>query len=360
MKKWNEYQHRWRRRKRRGKQVLLIALRDGALQAACWLDGCCLWRKQSVLENRGESGEMLAAAEAALRDILLEAAAAENLDTVLRLASEQVNGERLTLPLVSEREMRQAVAWEAKQLAPWPVGTFSTAFAVEEITQQAVQVRLWAMEAGTVQDWRRLAGNLQLRLRAILPDRTEAAAQREWYDGAAWAEENLLNGVQSWDWRRWEQSPCWRAAAIASFLLSLLIYAGANGGRYLALQSARECELQMQRYDSLRQSYAYSMKLGAELERCKGMERNRHSADTVTSGKLEQLSRQLEPGCWLQSVQSNSGQWQVEGRAADIASVHRLVRRWQENEAYGQVELLRSQQEKDGAGFALRFKERKS
>lgn len=359
MKILQAYQQRWRSKQRQKKLLLLIGLRDNILQASCWQRDCCLWRQERVLEA-GTKQDIIEEAGVLLRTILLEARTQEGLPALLLLGAEQVYGERLSLPLLEAKSLRQAVNWEAAQLAPWAVGAYTAAFVVEEKREADMQVQLWAMELAEVRAWQRLADSLQLRLQAILADREAEAVQQAWFKGAVWTEENLLRTGRYAACRQFMQSSYWRTAAIGCTALSLLLYAGVRGGCYLAQQSVQEGSRQLQEYSQWRQRYVDSEKLAQELARYRQLEHKGKQAGLQASGRLEQLGRQLEPGCWLQSVQASAGQghWQVEGRAADLTAVQRLLQRWRQDKAYGQVELLRSKQEESGTGFTLRLKER--
>lgn len=356
MKTLQDYQQGWRRRQRCQRQLLLIELRENILRVSCWQPDCCLWRQERALEmSAGQN--IIEEAGALLRTILLEAGAEAGLNTLLLLGAEQVYGERLTLPLLETKALRKAAYWEAGQLAPWAAGAYTAAFAVEERREADLQVQLWAMELTAAQSWQQLTEALQLQLRAILAGREAEAAQQEWFAGASWTEENLLRPGSAAFSRQLVQSPYWRTAALGCAALTLLLYAGVRGGCYLAQQSVQEGRRQLQEYGQWRQRYAYSEKLNKELEGLRRLEQTEKRPKLQVSGRLEQLGQQLEPGCWLQSVQGSAGQghWQVEGRAAGLAEVQQLMQRWQQ--AYGQAELLRSRQEDGGVSFALRLKE---
>lgn len=357
MKTLRYYQQAWRRRQRRRRQLLLIELRENILCVSCWQPDCCLWRQERPLEMGAEQN-IIEEAGTLLRTILLEANAGAGLNTLLLLGAEQVYGERLTLPLLEAKALRKAAYWEAGQLASWAAGAYTAAFAVEERREADLQVQLWAMELAAAQGWQQLAESLQLHLRAILADREAVAAQQEWFTGAAWPERNLLRTGSVVFGRQLAQSPYWRAAALGCAALALLLYAGVRGGCYLAQQSVQEGRRHLQEYGQWRQRYAYSEKLNKELERLRRLEQTEKRPRLQVSGRLEQLGRQLESGCWLQSVQGSAGQgcWQVEGRAAGLAEVQQLMQRWQRQD-YGQVELLRSRQEDGGVSFALQLKE---
>lgn len=358
MKTLQDYQRCWRRRQRRQRQLLLIELRENILWASCWQPDCCLWRQERPLEM-GAGQNIIEETGALLRTILLEARAGAGLDTLLLLGAEQVYGERLTLPLLEAKALRKAARWEAGQLAPWAAGAYTAAFVVEEKREADLQVQLWAMELAAAQGWRQLTESLQLRLRAVLAGREAEAAQQEWFAGASWPEENLLRAGGSTFSRQLAQSPYWRMAALGCAALTLLLYAGVRGGCYLAQQSVQEGRRQLQEYGQWRQRYAYSEKLNKELERLRKLEQTGKRPKLQVSGRLEQLGRQLEPGCWLQSVQGSAGQghWQVEGRAAGLTEVQQLMQRWRQQPGCGQVELLRSRQEDGGVSFALQLKE---
>lgn len=363
MNKLQEYQQRWRRRQRRGKELLLIGLRGKALQVSCWQQDCCLWREERALDvSAGQQADFILEIGESLRAILLAARAAEGIAAILLLDSTQVYGELLTLPMLEDRGLRQAVAWEAGQMLPWTEGKYAAAFAVEERREAELQIRLWGMELAAVQEWRRLADSLQLRLQAILALEEEVEVRQTWYEGRRWKNENLLGSARSLSCSRLLQSPYWRTAALGCMALALLLGVGVRGGCYLARQSVQENGRQMQEYEKWRQRLADSRNLEAELERYRQLAQDDGRPKMQVGSKLEQLGRQLEPGCWLQTVQSSAGQgqWQIEGRAADLTAVHTLMRRWQQDKAYGQVELLRSRQENGGVSFALRLKERES
>lgn len=357
MKTLRDYHQGWRRRQRRQRQLLLIELRENILRVSCWQPDCCLWRQERALEMSAERN-IIEEVGALLRTILLEAGAGAGLNTLLLLGAEQVYGELLTLPLLGAKALRKAAYWEAGQLAPWAAGAYTAAFAVEERREADMQVQLWAMELAAMQGWQQLTEALQLNLRAILAGRETEAAQQEWFAGASWTEENLLRPGSAAFSKQLAQSPYWRIAALGCASLTLLLYAGVRGGCYLAQQSVQEGRRQLQEYGQWRQRYAYSEKLNRELERLRRLEQAEKRPKLQVSGRLEQLGRQLEPGCWLQSVQGSAGQghWQVEGRAAGLTEVQQLMQRWQQ-QAYGQAELLRSRQEEGGVSFALRLKE---
>lgn len=96
------------RRLRAEKQLLVIALGE-AVRLSLYRQSALQWEESFPYETA-------AALEACVRDCLLEHDVEENVPALLLLDAGRLQSEQLTLPTLTQKQLRKTLAWEAEQL----------------------------------------------------------------------------------------------------------------------------------------------------------------------------------------------------------------------------------------------------
>ena len=327
-----------RRLWRRQKNLLVVRFVEGELVAEYWQRGILSWQEQLVLEvvSFYKTDSVLTAVEEKLRELLLAKEVEENVYTLLVPPASLLRTEQLELPLLNALELRQAVSWEAAHAFG---DTYSYAYLVQE-EEKTCTLHLWGLEKELLEDLRQLGGRLLLELRVVASLKEEQLAEA-WYRGEVVAE--FQHQQQAFVPTPRLKKLLVRAAG-AVLCLSLIGYAGAWLGCYLAQKEVRtaQSELAASRlWRERQQASAVAEKKIAQLEKL--LAQQKKTTQQRMSGELERLSKAAIAGCWLTQVTQERSSVQLEGKALDMQALQAFMDSLQQSGGYKSVELRQSQ-----------------
>ena len=365
---------KWQREQRKNKQLVVLQLGLSSVQASCWQADCCLWQKEKALDAPWQDGSAAwwQELERALQDVFIWTRVPDNVDTLLLLGEELVFSELLEFPLISEQELLQAIPWEAEQLVPWEEGSYNTAFATSDSARFAdaknsrdlthLQVQLWAWPTEQITMASRLTKGLRLQLRAILVGLKKEQAQEAWYKGLGLQHWSLMEGQFDWRHRAGElaQSLYPQRVCGLCLVLSLLLYAAAQGGCYLARQGLARTEQELAQLAVWQQRWIKDQQLEATLNRYRQLDKRVQASASQMSKSVSRLGQQVGSGCWLELLrgQHKSKEWQLEGACYEPQSLNRLLENLEQDPKLAQVRLQSSQQQSGKLSFSIVMKEK--
>lgn len=345
-----------RRRLRCAQPLLVLSLADAGV--SYWQQGQMLWQeqlKQDVATAQGLEDE--------LRQLLLQHEVEENITTLLLPQAAALHSEQLLLPLLPQKEMLQAVAWEVQHCVPWEAGSYSYGYSVESSLTgdgQQCQVRLAALPDALRQTWQELCAKLLLHLEYISLD-TQLGAEnlaQGWYAGKALPHSYRQQKQQSLCLppqlaRRWLPR-----AACGVLMLALLAYAGAWGGRYLAGQQLQSVQKQLAQLAPWQERQRESKAVEQKIQHLQGLLQGAKAPVAVQAGsELEALCCLMRPGAWLTVLEYSGARKPLllQGQAVDAQAVQALAQGLQQSGRYSRVELLQTQQQGGLTSYKLQL-----
>ncbi|MGM9568540.1 MAG: PilN domain-containing protein [Phascolarctobacterium sp.] len=354
----------WQHEGRKKKQLVLLQVGQSTIQSSCWQADCCLWQKEKTLEVPWQEGcdAWWQELKEALQDTFIWARVPEMVDTIVLLEEELVLSTQLELPKLKEKELAQAVAWEAEQLVPEESESHNTAFAVAEADANKVQIQLWAWPREQVERACRLAMGLHLRLQGILVGISKEKVQWAWYKGYSMKNWSLQDGSSSWllQAERLAQSNFPRHFLSLCVVLSLGLYVVAEGACFMAKRSLDAGAQELAQYAVWEERLQQSQRLEGTLAKYRQLDKKVREQATHMSSSVQRLGQSVSVGCWLELLRGDarSRQWQLEGASYQPESVNRFVDNLQQDPKLGQVQLQNSQQQGDKLSFSLLVKEK--
>ena len=344
----------WRQRK----NLLVVRMLPDSLRIDYWRKGEQLWSEEAALKSdklllTSDTAAYLAAAEEALRAVLLAKDIEENVYTLLLPADFMLQDEQLVLPLLSSWELRQAVSWEAANAFPWEAGSFTYAYLVEkEQQEEECLLYLWGLPLKLLEEMKIMAEKLLVNLQVVMTNKPDAVA-KDWYNGKRLARFERQKQALLREPRL--QRLLARAAG-AILLVSLACYAGAWAGCYLAQEEVREVQGELARYKVWQERKQASELVAQKISHLeKQLARKKQSTSRSASGELERLSRQLAQvkGCWLTQVKQQKTGSEVQGKAINLQVVQLFVDRLEATGSYKKVELRQTQAQADAVEYSL-------
>lgn len=354
----------WQHEGRKRKQLVLLYVGKELVQSSCWQADCCLWQKEKTLEVPWEEGcdAWWQALEEALQNTFIWARVPEMVDTIVVLEEELVLSEQLELPQLREKELVQAVAWEAEQLVPGQGEDYNTAFAVAEAAGQNVQIQLWAWPREQVERVCNLAMGLHLRLQALLVGMNKEKVQWAWYKGYSLKNWSLLEDKACWlhQAERLVQSHYPRRFLSLCVAFSLGLYLIAEGACWLAQRSLNENAQALAQYAVWEERLQQSHRLEGTLAKYRQLDKKVREQSTQMSSSVQRLGQSVSVGCWLELLRGDarSREWQLEGASYQPEALSRLVDNLQQDPKLGKVHLQNSQQQGAKLSFSLVVKEK--
>ncbi|MGM9582544.1 MAG: hypothetical protein ACI3WU_02335 [Phascolarctobacterium sp.] len=360
---WRNIRKQWQREGRKQKQLVILEVNSTNVQVSCWQRDCCLWQKEKFLPQAWQEGEehWWQQLQEVLLDVFIWARVPEMVDTIMILEEQLVFSEQLELPLLKEKQLLQALPWEAQQLVPWEEGTYNTAFAASEVEEDKLQVQLWAWPNQQAQRARAMTMELHLQLRGILVGLNKERVQQAWYKGY---------GLQNWSLHQVGVSWQERAAQLANseypkrfckacLTLSLALYIVGQAGCYYASRSLESTTQEIEQYALWQQRMERSQRLEADLQRYRSMDKRMQENASHMSSTVQRIGQRLSAGCWLELLrgEGKSKEWQLEGACYGPEALHRLLENLEQDPKLTQVRLLNSQQQGQRLSFSLGVKE---
>ena len=365
---------KWQHDRRWQKQLVLLQLGAESIVASCWQADCCLWQKEKALEVPWQDGceDWWHEVERALQDVFIWARVPDRVDTILLLEEELVFSELVEFPKISEQEILQAIPWEAEQLVPWEQGSYNTAFAssgrsyLDSVRSSGdinnLQVQLWAWPTAQVAKACSLTKGLRLQLQAILVGLSTQKIQEAWYKGWSFKNWSLKEGQVSWQQRAGElaQGLYPQRVCALCLALSLLLFAAARGGCYLASYSLEQTKQELAPYAVWQQRMTNDQKLQKAIDRYQRLEKSLQSSASHISKSVSRLGQQVGAGCWLEVLkgQAKAKEWQLEGACYELAGMNRLLENLEQDPKLAQVRLLNSQQQGNRISFSVLVQEK--
>lgn len=332
-------------RLREKRELLIIRLGKETMSVSLYNKSILIWEENIILPSgfNEHAEEFLQAVEAALRAILLQHDVEENAACIFSLNADYFYTEELRLPLLPEREQKQALAWEARQCVPWEEESYTYICAEQERSGQQVRLNLYALPLTISKGISLLAGKLYLRLHAVSAEIPAQEAVSAWFAGGEMPD--LLPKRRFWQKNlALAQQYCYKAAALW-LLLCMLVYAGAFAGRYLAQEKVREAQRILTQQSKWEQRYQESAAWQTELKRLQKISKKLRAQRILWSGELENLCRMIPSGCWLTLVEpgkNKAGLLQLKGNALDLQTVQDFAQSLQESGKYQRVQLVYS------------------
>lgn len=344
----------WRQRK----NLLVVRLLPDRLLIEYWHRGEQLWSEEAALKSEKlllthDIAVYLAAAEEALRAVLLTKDTEENVYTLLLPADFMLQAEQLVLPELSSWELRQAVSWEAANAFSWDAVSFAYAYLVEgRPNEQECLLYLWGLPLKLLEELEIMAEKLLVSLQVVMTNEPDAVA-KDWYSGKRLArferqKQALLPQPRL-------QRLLARAAG-AILLVALACYAGALAGCYLAQEEVRQLQEELAPYAIWQQRQQASELVAQKISRLeKQLAKQKQSSRQAASDELERLSRQLAQvkGCWLTQVKQQKAGSEVQGKALNLQAVQLFVDRLEATGSYKKVELRETQARADVVEYSL-------
>ena len=340
------------RRWRADKQLLVIALGE-AVRLSLYQQSALQWEKSFLYEND-------AALEACVRDCLLEHDVEENVSALLLLDAGRLQSEQLTLPTLTEKQLRKTLAWEAEQLftecsycykivagAAASEGAELTTSLQQDAEQQLVQ--LYALPYAQQKLYGDLCSRLLLKLQAICVLEQESAQKSEQGQSALPEQESkqadtemavdqddadalVERAVQQWfagaellafpplptavDWQHYRDTARTLLPRVAcvSLLLAVVALGYAFAAYYLAQGELQSLQQDAERYAVWHERRAESVQLEQRLAALKQQAQQR-KAVTGVSKELEAWGALRLQGAYLTRLEFKTSQ---EKQNADV------------------------------------------
>ena len=395
------------RRLRAEKQLMVIALGE-AVHLSLYQQSALQWEKSFPYEND-------AALEACVRDCLLEHDVEENISALLLLDAGRLQAEQLTLPMLTPKQLRKTLAWEAGQLfadcsycykilagTAASEGTELTYGVQQDAEQQLVQ--LYALPYAQQKLYGDLCCRLLMKLEAICVlerqrgqadtamaveqgvanARIEMAAQ-QWFAGAELLRFPPLPTAVDWQCYRDTARTLLPRVACASLLLAVVALGYAFAACYLAHDELQSLQQDAERYAVWHERRAESVQLEQRLAALKQQAQQR-KAVTGVSKELEAWGMLRLQGAYLTRLEFNASQEKqnaaalvkaqekqhdtdiqgkkiesnkqnaavtVRGVASDEQALDGLLESLQRSSRYSSVQLVQMQRHADATAFSV-------
>lgn len=333
------------RRWRADKQLLVIALGE-SVRLSLYQQSALQWEKSFPYEND-------AALEARVRDCLLEHDVEENVPALLLLDAGRLQSEQLTLPTLTEKQLRKTLAWEAEQLfseCSYCYETMAGAAASEgaELTtslqQDAEQqlVQLYALPRAQQKLYGDLCSRLLIKLQAVCVLEQESAQKSEQGQSALLEQESVQadtemtteqgdadarveRAVQQWfagaellrfpplptavDWQHYRDTArtLLPRVACASLLLAVVVFSYAFAACYFTHDELQSLQQDAERYAVWHERRAESVELEQRLAVLKQQAQQR-KAVTGVSKELEAWGGLRLQGAYLTRLEFKTAQ----------------------------------------------------
>lgn len=355
-----KWQCLWRKRRRRGEQLLLVVLDEEGVTLSCWQDASLLWTRTSAMVAwQGGAETWWQELTETLRRELTFARLQEQVATLVLLRGALIGREELNMPLLSQGELVRALTWEAEQLLPQTDGKPVIAHRLLSAAGQEQQLELWFWPQEQMERLRALCAELRWRLEKVLVGTEADELPGLWYEGLPLPETALSMRRREWQllataaWlTRYSGRLC-----LLSLLLSVLIYVVAQGGVYLARQGVEKQEGELARYAVWEERLRSAQAMEARLKAYKRQEEELRRGATHSSAQLLTIGRAVDADAWLEQARydAQGGTWTLEGGAYGSASLPRLLERLERGEIFKKVELVQSGESKQGISFNIRL-----
>ncbi len=333
------------RRLRAEKQLMVIALGE-AVYLSLYRQSALQWEESFPYEND-------AALEACVRDCLLEHDVEENISALLLLDAGRLQAEQLTLPMLTPKQLRKTLAWEAGQLFAdcsycYKILAGAAASESAELTtslqQDAEQqlVQLYALPYAQQKLYGDLCCRLLMKLKAICVLEQESAQKSEQGQSALLEQEvmqadtemaveqgdadaRVERSVQQWfagaellrfpplptavDWQRYRDTARTLLPRVAcvSLLLAVVALGYAFAAYYLAQGELQSLQQDAERYAVWHERRAESVQLEQRLAALKQQAQQR-KAVTGVSKELEAWGGLRLQGAYLTRLEFKKSQ----------------------------------------------------
>lgn len=333
------------RRLRADKQLIVIALGE-AVHLSLYQQSALQWEESFPYEND-------AAMEACVRDCLLEHDVEENVSALLLLDAGRLQSEQLTLPTLTEKQLRKTLAWEAEQLFTecsycYKIMAGAAASEAAELTtslqQDAEQqlVQLYALPHAQQKLYGDLCCRLLVKLEAIcvlaqergqkseqgqsdLLEQESVQADTEMAVEQGNADARVKRAVQQWfagaellafpplptavDWQRYRDTArtLLPRVACASLLLAVVVLGYAFAACYFAHDELQSLQQDAERYAVWYERRAESVQLEQRLAALKQQAQQR-KAVTGVSKELEAWGGLRLQGAYLTRLEFKTSQ----------------------------------------------------
>lgn len=333
------------RRLRADKQLIVIALGE-AVHLSLYQQSALQWEESFPYEND-------AAMEACVRDCLLEHDVEENVSALLLLDAGRLQSEQLTLPTLTEKQLRKTLAWEAEQLFTecsycYKIMAGAAASEAAELTtslqQDAEQqlVQLYALPHAQQKLYGDLCCRLLVKLEAIcvlaqergqkseqgqsdLLEQESVQADTEMAVEQGNADARVKRAVQQWfagaellafpplptavDWQHYRDTvrTLLPRVACASLLLAVAAFGYAFAAHYLAQGELQSLQQDAERYAVWHERRAESVQLEQRLAALKQQAQQR-KAVTGVSKELEAWGGLRLQGAYLTRLEFKTAQ----------------------------------------------------
>ena len=333
------------RRWRTDKQLFVIALGE-AVHLSLYQQSALQWEESFPYEND-------AALEACVRDCLLEHDVEENVPALLLLDAGRLQSEQLTLPMLTAKQLRKTLAWEAEQLFSecsycYKIMAGAAASEAAELTtslqQDAEQqlVQLYALPHAQQKLYGDLCSRLLMKLETIcvleqesaqkseqgqsaLPEQESVQADTEMAAEQGNTDARVERAVQQWfagaellrfpplptavDWQRYRDTArtLLPRVACASLLLAVVALGYAFAAHYLAQGELQSLQQDAERYAVWHERRAESVQLEQRLAALKQQAQQR-KAVTGVSKELEAWGGLRLQGAYLTRLEFKTSQ----------------------------------------------------
>lgn len=364
---WRNLRSQWKRKGRKHKQLVILRLGSMHVEASCWQQDCCLWQKEKALTSAWQESDAGHAGwwqelERVLQDIFIWARVPDMVDTLVLLHEELVFSEQLELPLLKEKQLLMAIAWEAEQLVPWEQGSYNTAFAAAAMAEDKLQVQLWAWSKEQAQLAQHMTLGLHLRLQGIFVGMSSARLQQAWYQGYSLQNWSLLGDSGRWQQQaeHYVSSTYAKRLGKACVTMSIALYLVAQGGCYLAARGLEATNEELLQYAHWQQRLEQSQRLDEALARYGQLDKRLQENTSRMASNIARLGQRLSTSCWLELLRgdSKSKAWQLEGSCYEPEALQRLLENLEQDPRLTQVRLLSSQQQRHKLSFSIAVKEK--
>lgn len=396
-------------RLRSKKQLLILYLYEQA-QLSLWNAQEKLWQEDFVLQQEymdmslAMEGKQTDASlvieqdklEDFLRDALLRHDVEENALLIVVLPDAMLESEQITLPQLTEKQLRKTLGWEAEQLFSVSAKKCSWCYKVLQEAANGEQqvVKLWQLEGSLQEMLVNLAQKLLLKLEGIcvvqqedLPldsvagkvdfhvEDTEqpigAQAEtitaqdyaqfiaRQWFAGERLLDFPALPKQVDWQLLGRRSAFVLPRVACVAFIIALSCYAAAWGACWLARADLQNVQADLQRYAAWQERRAESANLEKQLAQLR--QQAKRATGVSVAKELEAWGKLGAEGMCLTTLEctTNNKTFQMlinaQGLAKDAQALESLVEILQKSGRYAAVTLQESQQQARGVAFTLQL-----
>lgn len=375
-------------RLRFNKQLLILFLTEQSqlslwnVQGKLWQDNFCVERDNADASLGIEQDKL----EEFLRDALLRHDVEENALLLVVLPDAMLVSEQITLPQLTDKQLRKTLVWEAEQLFSVSAKKCSWCYKVLQEAANGEQqvVKLWQLERSLQEMLVNLAQKLLLKLEGICvvqqPDlqadsvaesvafQIEATEQklgaqveavttqdytqtqfiaRQWFAGKRLLSFPPLPKQLDWQLLGRRSAGVLSRVACGAFVVALSCYAAAWGACWLARADIRDVEKNLGSYAIWQERRAESANLEKQLAQLR-QQAGKRAAGVSAAKELEAWGRMAMPGVCLTMLELQQEKQQsllmVQGKAVDAQALENLLEVLQKSGRYASVQLVQSQQ----------------